>query len=246
MATISNTPRPGYVWDSTDNCWYPIGVGNHNHSEIQKTLIDAKGDLIVGSAADTAARLAVGTDGYMLYADSTATNGVKWAAAPSSGGMTLLSTTTLSGATTTISTIDQSYKDLEIWYYGLNNASNYYPTIDPNGASVVAQIVTYSDNAGNFQNLVANTTGNTFRVDAPVATKANDTNNAWVVKIQNYASTTNYKTIQGGGNKYSSGSVYIQSWGSGIIQTNSAITSLVFTANGGSFTAGTVKIFGVN
>lgn len=32
MATISNTPRPGYVWDSTDNVWYPIGVGAHNHN----------------------------------------------------------------------------------------------------------------------------------------------------------------------------------------------------------------------
>ena len=27
MATISNTSRPGYVWDSTDNVWCPIGVG---------------------------------------------------------------------------------------------------------------------------------------------------------------------------------------------------------------------------
>ena len=31
MAAISNTPRPGYVWDSTDNVWYPIGVGGHSH-----------------------------------------------------------------------------------------------------------------------------------------------------------------------------------------------------------------------
>jgi hypothetical protein len=30
MATISNTPRPGYAWDATDNVWYPIGVGQHS------------------------------------------------------------------------------------------------------------------------------------------------------------------------------------------------------------------------
>lgn len=52
-------------------------------SAISPTLIDAKGDLIVGSAADTAARLAVGTNNHVLTADSSATNGVKWAAVAS-------------------------------------------------------------------------------------------------------------------------------------------------------------------
>jgi hypothetical protein len=51
-------------------------------SAIQATIFDAKGDLIVASAADTAARLPVGTDGFILTASSTATNGVTWAAAP--------------------------------------------------------------------------------------------------------------------------------------------------------------------
>lgn len=52
---------------------------------IDETLIDAKGDLIVGSAADTAVRLAVGgTNGHVLTVNSAATNGMEWAAVPAS------------------------------------------------------------------------------------------------------------------------------------------------------------------
>jgi len=46
------------------------------------TILDAKGDLISATAADTPARLAVGTNGQILTADSTASTGLKWAAAP--------------------------------------------------------------------------------------------------------------------------------------------------------------------
>ena len=51
-------------------------------SAILSTVVDAKGDLIVGSAAYVVARLGVGSDGHILTAASTATYGVQWAAAP--------------------------------------------------------------------------------------------------------------------------------------------------------------------
>ena len=87
MATISNTPRPGYVWDSTDNVWYPIGVGGHGHPDyitqataVNPTIIDAKGDILTATAADTPARLAVGNNGETLVADSSATTGLRYTA----------------------------------------------------------------------------------------------------------------------------------------------------------------------
>ena len=50
------------------------------------TAIDAKADLIVGTGADTFARLAVAsTAGYLLSVDSAETTGLKWAA-PAGGG----------------------------------------------------------------------------------------------------------------------------------------------------------------
>jgi hypothetical protein len=60
--------------------------------------------LIVGSAADTAARLGVGTDGYILTASSTATNGLTWSAAPAGYLAPTIGTTVVTSGTT-VSTI---------------------------------------------------------------------------------------------------------------------------------------------
>ena len=58
-----------------DTHWSTVG----GTETLPVTIIDAKGDLIAGTAADTAARLAVGTNGTVLLADSTQTTGVRWA-----------------------------------------------------------------------------------------------------------------------------------------------------------------------
>lgn len=53
------------------------------------TIWDTKGDLAVATGADTASKLAVGTNNQVLTADSTQATGVKWAT-PSAGGTALL------------------------------------------------------------------------------------------------------------------------------------------------------------
>jgi hypothetical protein len=52
------------------------------------TAIDAKGDLVAGTAADTFARLAVGTNGQVLTADSTAATGLAWSTSSAGGTWT--------------------------------------------------------------------------------------------------------------------------------------------------------------
>jgi len=46
---------------------------------VSRGIIDAKGDLIIGSANDTVDNLTVGSNGYILTADSAQTLGIKWA-----------------------------------------------------------------------------------------------------------------------------------------------------------------------
>jgi len=58
-------------------------VTSDDANAIQNTIVDAKGDLIAATAADTPARLAVGTNGQILTADSTAATGLAWATASS-------------------------------------------------------------------------------------------------------------------------------------------------------------------
>jgi len=68
---------------------------------IDKSLFDAKGDILVATAADTPGKLTLGTDGYYLQADSSTATGIKWAAVSGYSAPTLGSTTIASGATVT-------------------------------------------------------------------------------------------------------------------------------------------------
>jgi hypothetical protein len=76
-------------------------VFNNASAIIAKTIVDAKGDIIAATAADTVARLAVGSNNSVLTADSSTATGLKWAT-PAGGGKVLQ---VVMGTTTTATTI---------------------------------------------------------------------------------------------------------------------------------------------
>jgi hypothetical protein len=203
----------------------------------------AKGDLFPASSGTTLTRLAVGANGTVLVADSAEATGLKWAAAGSGGGMTLLSTTTLSGASTTISSIDQTYKDLQVVIHGTSNASaNYYPYFKPNAGSSLA---TYSNliNSGGSAITQAQSDSD-FGMNYALRAQSN-TKNVFVVTVYNYATTTMVKNFDSSGFQVNSGSVEESIFSQGTFDTTSAITSLVISTSAGTYNAGTVLIYGV-
>jgi hypothetical protein len=81
----------------------------NGHDVLTEALVDAKGDLIVASGADAVTRLAAGTNGYVLTANSSATNGLEWAAAPAVGSFEtsiVFEGTTANDFETTLQVID--------------------------------------------------------------------------------------------------------------------------------------------
>jgi hypothetical protein len=207
---------------------------------IAKTIVDAKGDIIAATAADTVSRLAVGANDTVLTADSTAATGLKWAAA-AGGGMTLLSTTSMSGASTTISSISQAYKTLMVLGYGFTNATtDGYFRVAPNGTTnissaggVKGQAVAVQSNLSTYIQVIGSSTSGADRTSSA---------NSFTLIINNYTSTTNHKPIlvysATGGNDNPC------VWG-GAIRTNTEITSLVFDNSGGNLSSGTVEVWGI-
>jgi hypothetical protein len=83
LTTVSATEL-GYLDGVTSAVQTQIDSKIGSASAINPTIVDAKGDIIAASAADTVARLAVGSNDTVLTADSSTATGLKWAAV--SGG----------------------------------------------------------------------------------------------------------------------------------------------------------------
>jgi hypothetical protein len=158
-------------------------------SDSVNTVIDAAGDLLVGTAADTMGRLAIGTNGQVLQSNGTTAT---WAT-PSSGGMTLLSTTTLSG-TTTISSISQSYTDLLVVVQNWQLSADGQIQLRINGQTTnyALYIVGNTSGGGNIGEGTTNTTGwfLNYKANADLGAASNTS----IIRIPQYRNTNMYRT----------------------------------------------------
>jgi hypothetical protein len=215
------------------------------------TEITAKGDLIAGTGSATFDNLPVGTNGQTLVADSTASTGLKWATPASSGSMTLISSTALSGASVSFTSITGTYKNLYIhlsnpyssttssYSMTFNNdttSTNYfYLYAEPGSASLYpTSYPSWPFQQGNwgFQSASAN---------------ANSNGNAYHGWVYDYAGGTK-KVFNGIGyvlNNNATDKQLVPTY-NGVYFSNTAITRLDIKTNSGTWSGGTAYLYGVN
>ena len=196
----------------------------------------------LGNGIDTSfLDLKGGTTGQILSKATNTDLDFSWVTS-TSGGMSLLSTTTLSGASTTISSIDQTYTNLNVFVYGITLSADATIRIEPNSQTAsVFQVVNYANITDGPAASGLYLTSNTNTVEL----ESTDSNNAWSIVFSNYASTASQKPIAAVGG-------YVNEQGStggftsfGYFKDATAISSLKFTTSTGTFSGGTVLIYGV-
>ena len=202
------------------------------------SVLTTTGDTLYASAANTLARRAIGSTGDVL----TVAGGLPTWAAPAGGGsLTLLSTTSLSGAIVTLSSISQSYQHLYLVIDKFTNlTSNGQLIIKPN-ASANVQMSGQRNNGGNAAvdiqtNTAVNCGWNTNRTNA---------DNTAGLFIYDYTTSTRHKRlsyINGGVDGAGGNSAAHQQ---GVIMADAAITSITIESNGGDLNGGTAYLYGV-
>lgn len=191
------------------------------------------------STANTNTRLPIGTTGQIL----TVAGGVpSWGAAPTSGGMTLLSTTaTTSGTSIDISSISQSYKTLYVVGQGINRTTTSSIRITLyNGATQLDATYTllWTTNSVNLPTQPLYPDANNGQIGTTQPTN-------FELTIPNYANTSFQKSFNFRGGFFRAGSDVVGFNANGSIISTSAVDKINIYADY-AFNAGQILVYGVN
>jgi hypothetical protein len=227
------------------------GGGTSGAVTVTNSMADAittKGDLLPGTGADAFARLGVGANGTVLTADSAETTGLKWATPAAGGGLTLLSTTTLSSNTTTISSISTSYKNLRIFVQNVHLAADDTVRIRLNSDTSTSNYVSQHFKVNGTTLTGVNVRNSYINLgEAPGQPYTNLQRMKAEIVILRYTATDSvapFTRSRGFGSDGASDITYV---GGGVYNNSAAITAITFyTAGGNNFDSGTVYIYGEN
>ena len=211
-------------------------VAQDDSNAIQNAIVDAKGDLITATAADTPARLAVGTNGQYLQADSTTATGLKWASV-SAGAMTELASGSLSTSALDLTSISGTYNDLILRLRDFYPSSNATLTMTVNNtANIYREVFDYATNAVTDSNIEV--------LNGGTMSTANDAN-FMTIRFNDYAQTTASKTCDISFVTTNSVSGFNIGVLAGIMRISSAIDRITLTLSAGTFSGGTYVLYGV-
>jgi hypothetical protein len=143
------------------------------------TAFDAKGDLIGGTGADTFSRLAVGTNGQILTADSTTSTGLKWAAAsaPSAVGCSLTAgaETTIANATFTAVAFSVEKYDTDNFHSTSTNTSRITIPSGKAGKYLITGKLNFNSNATGYRQIAIYKNGSSLSYNAFAVVNGNVT-----------------------------------------------------------------------
>jgi hypothetical protein len=209
------------------------------------TAIDAKGDLVAGTGADAFARLAVGTNGQLLVADSSAATGLAWSTV-SSGAYTSLASGSLGSGALAITGINATYRDLVLVLENWQVASALRPvfTLDNISSNTAYALVQTWANATAGTGVAQIASNSTSLWICPFTAWTGSNGNVTIITLKNYASTSSrkYGTVEGV--QYANVSQAATThMGNLFLDTTSAIDRIDFA--GSQFSAGSYVLYGV-
>lgn len=211
---------------------------------VAKSIVDAKGDLIAATAADTVSRLAVGANNTVLTADSSTATGLKWATPASSGGWTQITTGNLSGTETVVSITTTGYKQVVIFLKDVVCTTDWYWQLRINGDSNANYSTTELVSTGASSANAYSQGGVTNYSQQPI--EASDYNCFGQWTIYDPANTNTVKQVVGNFSHVDNNATFRRNcmltgqW----FGTPAAVTSVTFIP-ASTFSSGTYEIYGV-
>jgi len=192
------------------------------------------------STANTNTRLGIGTTGQVL----TVSGGVPAWTTISAGGFTLLSTTTLSGSSTTITVAANSYRQLMAVAEGIDASVNHNPYIQINSVTGATAYRPMIYGSASTAGIVTATNG--IYLNFPGSQGFGTSNNNVVITtFYNPNSTTMQAVSNQSAYFYSEDSTISTQTNNVAVDPAAVISSIVYKTDS-TYTAGTVKLYGVN